>query len=69
VLPRLRAGALVTAALAEVPALVGLVRFVLTGRSWDFYLLAAWSLLLQLVHFPRRERWAEAARAAARRPG
>ena len=65
---RLRTGALVAAALAEVPAVLGLVLFVVAGRRSDFYLLAGWSLLLQLFHFPRRERWAEAARAAARRP-
>jgi len=69
VLARLRTGALVAAALAEVPAVLGLVLFVLAGRRADFYLLAGWSLLLQLVHFPRQERWEEAARAAARRPG
>jgi hypothetical protein len=65
---RLRTGAVAVAALAEVPAVMGLVLFVLAGRRWDFYLLAGWSLLLQLRHFPRRERWAEAAGAAARRP-
>ena len=68
VLARLRTGALVAAALAEAPAVLGLVLFVLAGRRWDFYLLAGWSLLLQLVHFPRHERWEGAVRAAAPRP-
>jgi len=69
VLARLRTGALVAAALAEASAVMGLVLFVLAGRRADFYLFAGWSLLLQLVHFPRQERWEEAAQAAARRPG
>ena len=68
-LARLRTGALVAAALAEAAAVKGLVRFLLAGRRLDFYLLAGWSLLLQLFHFPRYERWEEAARTAARHPG
>jgi F0F1-type ATP synthase membrane subunit c/vacuolar-type H+-ATPase subunit K len=68
ILARLRTGALVGAALAEVPAVLGLVLVVLAGRRLDFYLLAGWSLLLQLFHFPRYERW-EVARTAARHPG
>ena len=68
-LARLRAGALVTASVAEAPAVLGLVLFLLAGRRQDFYPLAGWSLLLHLFHFPRYERWEEAARTAARRPG
>lgn len=69
ILARLRTGALVAASLAEAAAVMGLVLFMLAGRRLDFYLLAGWALLLQLVHFPRRERWEEAARTAAHRPG
>ena len=69
VLARLRTGALVAAALAEAPAVMGLALFVLAGRRSDFYLLAGWSLLLHLVHFPRQERWEEAARVGAHPPG
>jgi hypothetical protein len=69
VLARLRTGAVAAAALAEAPAVMGLVLFVLSGRRPDFYLLAGWSLLLQVVHFPRQERWAEAAQTAARGSG
>ncbi|HEX2499953.1 MAG TPA: hypothetical protein VHO73_00750 [Methylomirabilota bacterium] len=69
VLARLRTGAITAASLAEAPAVLGLVLFLLAGRRQDFYLLAGWSLLLHLFHFPRRERWEEAARAAARRAG
>jgi hypothetical protein len=66
VLVRLRTGAVVAASLAEASAVMGLVLFVLAGRRADFYVFAGWSLLLQLVHFPRRARWEEAARAASR---
>jgi hypothetical protein len=69
VLSRLRTGALVAASLAEAPAVLGLVLFLLEGRRLDFYVLAGWSLLLHLFHFPRLERWEEAARTAARRGG
>lgn len=67
VLARLRAGALVAASLAEAPAVLGLVLFLLAGRREDFYVLAGWSLLLHVVHFPRVERWEEAARTVAYR--
>ena len=69
VLVRLRAGALVVAGLAEAPAVLGLVLFLLAGSRQDVYLLAGWSLLLHLFHVPCFERWEEAARPAARRPG
>ena len=69
VLARLRTGAVTAAALAEAPAVLGLVLFLLGGRRVDFYLLAGWSLLLQWFHFPRYERWEEAVRTAAHRSG
>jgi hypothetical protein len=59
----------VAAALAEAPAVLGLVLFLLAGHRADFYLLAGWTLLLHLSHFPRYERWEQETRAAARRPG
>lgn len=66
---RLRTGALVAASLAEAPAVLGLVLFLLAGRRQDFYALAGWSLLLHLFHFPRSERWEGVARMTAYRPG
>jgi F0F1-type ATP synthase membrane subunit c/vacuolar-type H+-ATPase subunit K len=68
-LARLRTGSIVGAALAEVPAILGLVLFLLAGARADFYALAGWSLVLQLFHFPRYERWEESARTAARQHG
>jgi len=49
------------AALCEVPALAGLVIFFLTGGYWDFYLLAAFSIVMEIYHFPRYRDWAERA--------
>ena len=54
--------AVITYALAEAPAVYGLVLFFLSGSSWDFYApLAwaplAWALVLLLLHFPRRSEW------------
>ena len=41
-------------ALSEVPALLGLLDFFLTGNRY-FYVLFFISLVAQLLHFPRRE--------------
>ena len=51
-----------TAALCEFPALAGLMIFFLTGGYWDFYLLTAFSAVMEAVHFPRRRAWEERAR-------
>ena len=56
---RLVTTAVVTAALAEVPAILGLVLFMLSGLRGDFYALLALSLALQAVYFPRLDGWRE----------
>ena len=56
---RLITAAVVTAALAEVPAILGLALFMLSGLRGDFYALLALSLALQAVYFPRLEGWRE----------
>jgi len=56
---RLITTAVVTAALAEVPAILGLVLFMLSGLRGDFYALLALSLALQAVYFPRLDGWRE----------
>lgn len=64
---KLRAASVVTAAFAEVPAIVGLALFMLWGLRADFYALFTLSLLLQAVYFPRLDGWrAWAAEPAAR---
>lgn len=56
---RLITTAVVTAALAEVPAILGLVLFMLSGLRGDFYALLALSLALQAAYFPRLDGWRE----------
>ena len=65
---RLITTSVVTAALAEVPAILGLVLFMLWGLSGDFYALFALSLALGAIYFPRLDGWREwAAEPAAGR--
>ena len=56
---RLITTAVVVAALAEVPAILGLVLFMLRGLCGDFYALFALSLALQAIYFPRLDGWRE----------
>jgi len=56
---RLITTSVITAALAETPAVLGLVLFMLFGLRADFYALLAISLALQAVYFPRLEGWRE----------
>jgi hypothetical protein len=51
--------ALIRAALAEVPAICGLILFILTGAYADFYLLLAFAAGLELYYFPRLGAWEE----------
>jgi hypothetical protein len=54
---RMLAQAVVTSALCEVPALAGFMLFVLTGGYWDFYLLASFSTVMELINFPTYREW------------
>lgn len=56
---RLITTAVITAALAEMPAILGLVLFMLLGLGGDFFALFALSLVLQAVYFPRLDGWRE----------
>lgn len=51
--------AIVKAALCELPAIAGLILFVLTGYKTDFYLLLTFAAGLEIYHFPRLARWEE----------
>lgn len=51
------------AALCELPALLGAVLFFLTGRLPDFYMLAVFSIAMELAHFPKYHNWEERMRA------
>jgi len=54
---RLVLTSVITAALAEVPAILGLVLFMLSGIRADFYALFALSLVLLAIYFPKLEGW------------
>jgi len=56
---RLSRCAVITNALAETPAVLGFVLVLLNGLYLDFYVLAAVSILLILLYFPRYEAWEE----------
>lgn len=58
-LHRLERATLVTLVLAEIPGILGLVRFLLGGLNIDFYVLLAVSLILVFMYFPRRPGWEE----------
>ena len=51
--------AIVTAGLAEIPAILGLVLFMVSGLRADFYALLTLSLALLATWFPRLESWRE----------
>jgi len=48
---------ILTLALCEVPAILGLVYFLLSGISMDFYFLSFVSLFLIFMYFPRYNNW------------
>jgi hypothetical protein len=50
---------MINAALCEVPVLLGLVLFFLSGNSQDFYVLLIVSLVLFVMYFPRLNNWEE----------
>lgn len=62
----LQSAVLAAYGLAEVPAVLGLVLFLLAGLRADFYLLWLLALAAMLVHFPRRTLWEDRARMARR---
>ncbi len=67
-LAKLKVLAIVGLALGESIALYGLVLFLLSRDSMDFYYLFLVSLLSFLLVFPRRERWREALTEMPMRP-
>lgn len=55
----LTALSIVKAAAAELPAIAGLLLFLVTGLRADFYVLAVVALGLEIYHFPRLSAWEE----------
>ena len=54
---RLTTASVVTYALCEAPAILGLVLFFLGGQASDFHLFLLVSLFFFAVHFPRFSNW------------
>ncbi len=54
---RLRAATAITILIAEMPAMLGLLLFLLGGFYREFYIALAYSLLVILAYFPRHDRW------------
>ena len=54
--------AITRAAVCELPAVSGLILFILTGYYADFYLLAVFALGLEIYHFPKLSAWEERVR-------
>ncbi|MFQ5993744.1 MAG: hypothetical protein ACE5K1_01510 [Acidiferrobacterales bacterium] len=50
-------GTMIAFALSEMPAVMGLMLFVLVGLQADFYVLWLFSLVLMLLQFPRQRNW------------
>ena len=65
-LEMMKAGYVVAYALADVPAICGLLFHLLTGRWLEFALLLGLSLVVMLAYFPRWEEWEQRAREIAR---
>lgn len=61
---KLSRAAIVISVLAEAPALLGFIFFLLTGGSRDFYYLLFVSLFLEFMYFPRMRGWEEMIRNA-----
>jgi hypothetical protein len=58
-LNRLQRAAVLTMVLGEIPAMLGLVLFLVGGTTRDFYSLLFVSIVLAFIHFPRRGAWEE----------
>jgi multisubunit Na+/H+ antiporter MnhE subunit len=58
-LHRLQRATILTMVLGEVPGILGLGLFLLSGYNIDFYVLVFASLLLVFIFFPRRSAWEE----------
>jgi uncharacterized membrane protein YfcA len=58
-LHRLQRAAIMTMVLGEIPGILGLGLFLLSGYNIDFYALVFASLFLVFIYFPRRTAWEE----------
>lgn len=58
-LKKLTLGTMIPLSLAEIPAILGLIFFLLTGLYRDFYVLTIVSVILLFIYFPRKSFWQE----------
>ena len=65
-LARLRTAAIISAAFAEMLAVLGLALFVVARRRGDFYVLLLVALYMLARHFPQRESWENYVRRGGR---
>jgi hypothetical protein len=54
---KMRTATAVTVLAAEIPALLGLLMFLLGGVYREFYIALAYSLLVLFIYFPRQHHW------------
>ena len=54
---RIRAATVVTILIAEMPAMLSFLLFLLGGLYREFYIALAYSLLVIIAYFPRHNRW------------
>ncbi len=57
VIVKLSRTSIITSSLCEVPAMYGLILFLLSGSGKDFYMLLIWSGFLFFLYFPRYSNW------------
>jgi len=58
-LSRLKSAAVMSAAMAEIPAILGFTLYIMGRGLGDFFVLAAISVYMLVRHFPRRAFWDE----------
>lgn len=56
-LRKLKTANIVVYAIAELPAILGLVLFMLTGKREDFYALGTFSILAMILYYPKLSHW------------
>jgi hypothetical protein len=56
-LGKLKSANIVVYAIAELPVILGLVLFMLTGNRQDFYALGTFSLLAMVLYYPKLDHW------------
>lgn len=57
ILKRLITSSIVTFALCELIAILGLVEYIITGIKMDLYLMVFLSFVFFIVHFPKKLHW------------